>query len=170
VTAPRAGDRRPREGRGYTPDCGHGPSGCPEDCHALDGYRPHPGPPRDVEALLRQANEAFRECDTEREREAADRETWRARALQAEAERDAAFADGARHGLLAAAWLAPDCDCDFTSAFRGPHERWCNVATRQEIAELAADGGGEWHCPHGIGHPETGAHGCDGCCRAGRRI
>ena len=23
---------------------------------------------------------------------------------------------------------------------------------------------GEWHCPHGIGHPETGTHGCDGCC------
>jgi hypothetical protein len=57
----------------------------------------------------------------------------------AERDRDAAFRDGVRHGMLAAAWIAPDCRCDVSWTSRGRHSTECAAWVRDEIAAWAAE-------------------------------
>lgn len=120
-------------------DCGHAPSMCPADCHALDAYLPRTPVAEtieDVRCKLRDAVAAFNECDYERERTAIEREEWKARALAAEAD----LALARQHGLLAAAWVCPECDCSDSWTLRGRHSTECASWGRDEIAALADNG------------------------------
>ena len=57
---------------------------------------------------------------------------------------DRALADaearGRAHGLLAAAWACPECDCSDSWTLRGRHSTECAAWVRDEIAALADNG------------------------------
>jgi len=57
---------------------------------------------------------------------------------------DRALADaesrGRAHGLLAAAWVCPECDCSDSWTLRGRHSTECAAWVRDEIAALADNG------------------------------
>ena len=68
---------------------------------------------------------------------------WRQRALDAEAALAEARRDARREresGLLAAAWVCPECDCSDSWTLRGRHSTECAAWVRDEIAALADNG------------------------------
>lgn len=125
MTAPRVGDRRPREGR------------CERCDRPLTDYEWNASPPIWIAAFDPGSGRCRGDfyCSAPID--------WRCRCLQAEAERDAAFRDGARHGLLVGAWTVPECACHESWTSRGRHSSECAAWVRDEIAALASDGGGD---------------------------
>lgn len=136
MTAPRPGDRRQREGR------------CERCGRPLSDLEWNASPPMWVVAQGGGTQCMGGACDAVA--------IWRARAKQAEAERDAAFADGARHGLLAAAMLLDPLNDDARRHYFGrtpergrPYWEGVMDATdsvlddMDDLLALASDGGGD---------------------------